>query len=350
MPHPRLTSLATAVPPHILTQDDVQRRAAVVFQDSGELIERLAPVYVNAGIDRRYSCVPLDWYGSEHSWSARNTLFVDNATNLMAEAATVCLERADLSAADVDGVVVVSTTGVATPSLDALLIQRLGLPARAKRLPIFGLGCAGGVVGLARAAALASAEPGSRVLFLVAELCALTFRHGDRSKSNIVATALFGDGAAAVLLSSDGGGPRIGFSAEHTWPDTLDVMGWGVEDDGLRVVFSRDIPALIRTEFRAVLDAVLAERGLDLCDFDSFLCHPGGAKVLDALEDVLGLPSGGLDHSRAVLRDYGNMSAVTVLFVLERVLAAGGLGRRALMTALGPGFTAGFLTLEDTAP
>ncbi len=343
---PRLLSLATSVPPYEVRQDDVRNTVGGLFGEETELVQRLASVFGNAGIERRYSCVPLAWYLEDHGWAERSRLFIENAVELLTHAARRCVGTSGLAMIDVDAVVIASTTGIATPSLDALLIERLGLRRNVDRLPIFGLGCAGGVIGLARAAELARAAPAKRILVGVVELCGLTFRRSDRSKSNIVATALFGDGAAAALIGSAGDGPTLSAAAEHTWPDTLDVMGWGIEDDGLRVVFSRDIPTLVRTKFRAVLDAFLARRGLSVADVDAFLCHPGGAKVLDALEEVLCLPPGGLDHSRHVLRQYGNMSAVTVLFVLERAMREGGLGRRAVMSALGPGFTAGFLLLE----
>jgi len=206
------------------------------------------------------------------------------------------------------------------------------------------------VLGLARATDLARARPGVAVLLLVVELCSLTVRHGDITATNIVATALFGDGAAAVLVRCDSGdagseGARIAASAEHTWPGTRSVMGWRIEDDGLGVVFSQDIPNLIRTRMRPVLDGFLGRHGLELADLAGLVCHPGGVKVLDALAEVLAPVTDGLEHSRAVLRDYGNMSAVTVLFVLERRMATGARGRH-LMSAFGPGFTAAFLLLD----
>jgi alkylresorcinol/alkylpyrone synthase len=225
-------------------------------------------------------------------------------------------------------------------------MERLGMRRDVQRLPIFGLGCAGGVNGLARAAALTRMAPSSHVLYLVVELCALCFRKNDFSKSNIVATALFGDGAAGAILSGGGAGPRIGPAGEHTWPHSLDIMGWQVEDDGLKALFSRDIPALVRGKLRGVAESFLARHGLVLDDIDAFVCHPGGAKVLTALEQAYGLAAGALVEGRRVLRDYGNMSAATVLFVLERMLRHG-VRRRMLLSALGPGFTAGFLVLDD---
>lgn len=231
------------------------------------------------------------------------------------------------------------------------MLQRLAFRTDVQRSPLFGLGCAGGVLGLARAAALAQAAPRSRVLLLVVELCSLTFRRQDRSKSNIVATALFGDGAAAAVITcreddlGSADAPRLGPWGEHTWPDSLDVMGWEVAEDGLKVVFSRDIPTLVRDDLRPVIDAFLERNDLRLGDIDDFICHPGGAKVLDALEDCFELQRGHLKTARQTLREHGNMSAATVLFVLRAALDARARGRQ-LMTTLGPGFTAGMLVLD----
>jgi len=336
---PRLMSLATAVPAFVLDRAAVADMATRIFGGG------LAGIFANSGIERRHSCVPLEWYLEPHGWAERSRLFVDNALDLASRATLDCLDRASLSTNQVDAIVVVSSTGICTPSLDALLIDKLGLRPEVARLPVFGFGCCGGVLGLARAAALASAMPGARVLLVVVELCALTFRANDPSKSNVVATALFGDGAAAALIGGDTDGPVVAAWGEHTWPGSLDVMGWRIEDDGLGVLFSRDIPTLVRDHYRPALDAWLARVGIDFDGIGRFLCHPGGAKVVTALEAALALPEGRLADERAVLRDYGNMSAVTVLFVIARALA-GPLPHRSLATALGPGFTAGFLVLE----
>ena len=344
-PTPRLLSLATAVPPHEVPQDLVVDHAMRLFDRDRSEIRRMLSVFGNAGIERRYSCMPGEWYLAPHGWVERSRLFVEHAVELLADATLRCVASAGLRLGDIDGIVAVSTTGIATPSLDALVIERLGLRADVRRLPIFGLGCAGGVIGLSHAAAMATASPGARILFLVVELCALTFRHGDNSQSNIVASALFGDGAAAALIATDGVGPALGASALHTWRHSLDVMGWRVEEDGLGVLFSRDIPTLVRTEFRSALDAFLGRQGLRLADLAGMVCHPGGAKVLDALEETFELAPGGLGPARDVLRGYGNMSAATVLFVLDR-MRRDGLRGRYLMSALGPGFTAAFQLIE----
>jgi len=340
-----LVSLATAVPSHEIRQNDIALAAEAVFADRAETFRRMRPIYGNAGIGKRHSCVPLEWYGQQHGWPERHSLFVDNALDLLQCAAEDCLVRAGCAPERVDGIVVVSTTGMTAPSLDARLMERMPFRRNVQRLPVFGLGCAGGVLGLARTAALARANPGQKWLLLVVELCGLTFRPSDQSNSNIVATAIFGDGAAAALLSTDGDGPRLTASGEHTWPGTLDVMGWHVEDDGFGVLFSRDIPSLVRRDFRAAVDGFLASAGSGLDGIGSFVLHPGGMKVVDALEEALDLPQATLDTARAVLRNYGNMSAATVLFVLERALAAR-QPMPMLIGALGPGFTAGFAMLE----
>ncbi len=340
----RLLALKSAVPPYVLEQGDVVVRAGQLFGERRD-IERLLPVFTNTGIDRRYSCVPIDWYAADHGWRDRTDLYVRNATDLLEKVATALLAEAGLEKDDIDAIVVSSTTGIATPSLDALVIERMGLRRDIRRLPIFGLGCAGGVIGLSRAADLASARPGSRVLFLVVELCALTFRKNDLTKSNFVATALFGDGAAGAILSTEGAGPAFAASGEYTWNDSLDIMGWEVEEDGLKALFSQSIPTLVANDFTTILHAFLARNDLKLSDIDRFACHPGGAKVLDALEDAFQIERGALTESRSVLRDYGNMSAVTALFVLER-MDWRKKGQRILMTALGPGFSSVLQVLE----
>jgi alkylresorcinol/alkylpyrone synthase len=344
-PVPRLISLAVSAPGYDLKQSDAERMAAALFADMPYGFERFAPVFGNAAIETRHSCVPISWYRTTHGPAEKNALYIENALALLEQAASDALAQAGLAAEDIDAIVTVSSTGIATPALDARLMQLMPFRTDVERTPLFGLGCAGGVLGLARAAAMAKARPEGRVLLLVVELCGLTFRRSDLSKSNLVAAALFGDGAAAAVVSCDGEGPALGPWGEHTWPDSLDVMGWDVADDGLKVLFSRDIPTLVRSDLRAVVDGFLDKHGLSLADIDGCISHPGGAKVLDALEEALDLEPGSLKHEREVLRAHGNMSAATVLFILRAALDDGIKGRR-LMTTLGPGFTAGFMLLD----
>ena len=342
---PRLMAIATAVPPIEIRQADIKARAEAFFNTKGVLMRHMLPVFDNAGVERRFFSVSLDWLTELHGWAERNRLYRTHAVDLLEAVSRQTLDKAGLNVDEIDAIVVASSTGVVTPSLDALLMERLGTRRDVKRLPIFGLGCAGGVIGLSRASALAAATPGSRVLFLVVELGALTFRPGDHSQGNVVATALFGDGAAGAILSTDGDGPALGAGGEHTWAQSLHVMGWSVEDDSLGVIFSREIPTLVSERFRAALDQFLSKNDLPFESIDSFVCHPGGAKVVAALEEAFGMQTGTLRDCREVLRDYGNMSAATVLFVLERVLRQRPRGRH-LMSTLGPGFTAAFQIVE----
>jgi alkylresorcinol/alkylpyrone synthase len=345
----RILAVATAVPPFELGQREVVRRIELALGPRSREIVRLLPMFGNTGIERRYSCVPIEWYENLHEWPERNRVYLDSALDLLESATLQVLARAGRRPDEIDAVVAVSTTGIATPSLDALLMERMNLRRNVQRLPIFGLGCAGGAIGLARAAAIARTKPDALVLFLVVELCALCFRRDDFSKSNIVATALFGDGASAALISCEGDRAAIVAGGEYTWPDSLDVMGWDVTREGFKAIFSRDIPELVTAHLHDVAVDFLAEHSLRLTDIDRFVCHPGGAKVLDALETAFELEPGALHTAREVLRDYGNMSAATVMFVLERTLRETTRWNRALVSALGPGFTAGFTLLENAS-
>jgi len=338
-----LLSLATAVPPYILAQHEAKALARTLFGARASHFEKLAPVFDNAGIEQRHIVRPPDWYHGDHGWKARNDVYLQAAEALYIEAAQEALEQADVTAGEVDGLVTVSTTGIATPSLEARVAGRMGFRSDVERVPVFGLGCAGGVTGLAIAARLAAA--GKTILFVTVELCSTSIRLDKLSKANIVATALFGDGAAAaVIRGGEGGIARIEGGGEILWPDTLGIMGWDVEDPGLGVIFDRAIPPFIEDNMAEAVDRILARIGTDRSRVGRYTCHPGGAKVVAALEKSLGLDDGALDHERTVLRDYGNMSAPTVLFVLQRLLEAG-MPERTLLLALGPGFTTSGLSL-----
>jgi len=340
-----LVSLATAVPPHVISQAEAKSTARAAFGRKA-LFDRLAAVFDNAGIAQRHIVAPVEWYSGDHGWHARNALYLEASEVLFIDAAARAIREAGIEASAIDGVVTVSTTGIATPSLDARTFDRLGLRQDIRRVPIFGLGCAGGVNGLAIAARMAAAEPGSNWLFVTVETCSISIRLDSEDPAAVVATALFGDGAAAAVISSrDQGLARIAGSAERVWPETLRIMGWDVEDPGLAVVFHRAIPPFIEAELAATIDQMLDTLGYRRSDIDRLCCHPGGVKVIDAIETALALKPGQLDLERAVLRDYGNMSAPTVLFVLQRLIERG-LPQRVLMTAFGPGFTCAGLVLE----
>jgi alkylresorcinol/alkylpyrone synthase len=346
-PGARLLSLATAAPPIVLTQAEAKDFARELFGRRARDFERLEPVFDNAGIETRRIVQPPQWYRGDHGWRSRTQVYLEAADALFVEAAERALAQAGLAAREVDAVVTVSTTGIATPSIEARVAERIGFRDDIRRVPVFGLGCAGGVTGLATAARLAAAEPRSTVLFVTIEICSTAIRLDKLTKANIVATALFGDGAAAAVLRSGDAGGGIGAvegAGEVLWPGTLGIMGWDVEDPGLGVIFDRAIPPFVGDNMAEGVERILRGIGLGRGDVGRFACHPGGAKVVAALEESLGLESGSLDLERDVLREYGNMSAPTVLFVLERLIARG-LPERTMLLALGPGFTASGLSL-----
>jgi alkylresorcinol/alkylpyrone synthase len=344
--HPcSLLSLATAVPPHVVEQTDAKELGRRAFRRKN-LFDKLSGVFDNAGIAQRNLVAPPDWYEHSHGWAERNAVYLESAEQLFANASSAAIEQAGLAPDEIDGVVTVSTTGIATPSLEARAFAKVGFRPDIRRVPVFGLGCAGGVNGLSLAARLAVSDPGSKWLFVTVETCSISIRLDSDDPAAVVATALFGDGAAAAVVTSGEMSPTlIAGSAEKLWPDTLRIMGWDVEDPGLAVVFDRAIPPFIEAELALAVDEMCAALGIGRDEIDRFCCHPGGVKVIDAIESALQLHQGELNLEREVLRDYGNMSAPTVLFVLERLIERG-LPERVLMTAFGPGFTCAGLLLE----
>lgn len=347
----QILSLATAVPKHRIAQSEAVECVTELFPS----MAHLESVFANTGIDTRYSCVPIDWFLEPHRWPDRNEIYQESALALLEDAARKAISGAGLESSDIGAVVVISSTGLSVPSLDARLANRLGLKACVERLPIFGLGCAGGVTGLARAARLASGGTPKNILMLTVELCTLSFRLDDDRKAMFVSSALFGDGAAAVILRHGNAeqehepGPKQSFhiiaAGEHLWPDSEAIMGWSVEDDGFGVVISTQIPQFARNALKSATCEFLDRHGLELNDLAGFVTHPGGRKVLEAIEDTLEVDRAELCHAWDVLRDYGNMSSPTVLFVLQRALVDAKPGIH-LMVALGPGFTVSFALLE----
>jgi alkylresorcinol/alkylpyrone synthase len=387
---PALISVATALPPYSIGQADGKTFAEALFGEAlGRERRRLLEVFDHSGVETRQVCMPLDWYRSSHDFSETNALYIERGLELALAAARDALAQAGLGPQDVDHVVFVSSTGIATPSLDARMANRLGFREDVRRTPIWGLGCAGGAVGLARARDFALADPRARVLLVTLELCTLTFQRGDLDRRNLVAASLFSDGAAAAVVcgaearaesrraigrhrsttSPSMNGWRLGNSRGESgdgdrrpagrglellasrstlWPDTLDVMGWEVDQRGLHVVFSRDIPTIVRQWVRPNIDAFLAQAELDLAAIAHVIAHPGGPKVLAAYAESLDVPIETFRHAREILRTRGNMSSPTCLFVLERAIAHGDLapGDLGLIAALGPGFSSEYVLVR----
>lgn len=347
-----IASVATAVPEHVTGQQEVAERAHKIYPQYA----RLDALYTNTGIERRYSVEPKEWYLKTHTWEERTRSYQLNALDLLERVAVQAVAEAGLTLRDIDTIVTNTVTGLAIPSLEARLMNRLAFRADVQRLPIFGFGCGGGVAGIARAARMAQAQPGSNVLFLTIDLCSLCLRINDPSLTMFVAAALFGDGAAGIVLRSRDAGhdvpgegrpprARIGAIGEYLWSKTEHIMGWDVKDDGFGIVLSPELPSLIRERLSEGVLPFFAREGLLPQDFDGFLLHPGGSKVLTTIESTLGIPRDKLRYSWRVLKDYGNMSSATALFVLKEALADKARGRF-LLAAFGPGFSGYFITLE----
>lgn len=347
---PRLLSVATALPPHCLARDEARAIARQVFAGHRHL-DRLLNVFDSSGIEQRYFCEPGDWFLDEHSPESINRSYIDNATDLSETAVRLALERCSLEPADVDYLIYVNTTGLATPSIDARLLNRLGCRLDAAHLPIWGRGCAGGAAGIAHMGEYMRGHPRGVGVVVAAEFCGLTFLPGDHTKSNIVASALFGDGVGAAVVAGsevDRPGLKIERTRSRLYPDSLDIMGWNVTAHGLQVVFNRRIPDIVRQHGAADLDSLLRLAGIQQEEVVEYLYHPGGPKVLSAYREAYGLDAKALRHSQEVLRDYGNMSSATVMFVLERFLQqqARSVDGYAVVSALGPGFCAESLLLK----
>lgn len=348
---PVIASIGTASPPYEVGQKETREFAEKLFSNSFADLERLLKVFQSAEIEKRSFCMPREWFEKEHSWEEKNTLFVQNAICLSAEAINCCLRQVNLKSTEIDALLLITSTGISTPSIDAYLYNLLALKPDLIRIPIWGLGCAGGVSGIARGMELASAYPESKILVCCVEICGLTFVYNDHSKANLIATSLFADGAAAALIMGDkvkytdnigqpGFTPQIIGSQSYTWPDTLDIMGWDIQNEGMMVVFSKDIPSLVTKNMRQQVENFLHKKNLIVDDISRYITHPGGMKVLKAYEQALDLKFDALDLPREILKNHGNMSSCTVLFVLkEELKRKHNTGEYGLMLTLGPGFS-----------
>lgn len=329
---PRLLALGTALPAHHITQAQV---LGILAEAKGKTLPpRMAEILGNTGIEQRHIAMPPEYYFGDRSWADRARVYEATAIDLFASAAEQALKRAGVTAADIGQIVYVSTTGTMTPSLPSRMIATMGFAPDTRCVPLFGYGCAGGVIGLGVAADLHRSAPEKPVLLVSLELCSIAYDHARMDKKDMVALALFADGCAAAVIGA-GEGPEISAFASHVWPDTLEMMGWEIGDTGFDLVLARDIPLFVNSHFAPVCDAFLAKQGLVKSDMAEPACHPGGGRVVDALAEYFG---NDLPATRAVLRQNGNMSSPTVLFVLEALLAAGPITKPILMTALGPGF------------
>jgi len=344
---PEIISIAKIDLPYKTNQNDLKEFARKVFSTSFEDIDRLLESFDNARIENRNLCVPIDYFFSNNTFQERNALYIELSLKYSIEAIETCLNNAGVGKNEITDLIFISTTGISTPSIDALIINEMKLDSNINRTPVWGLGCAGGVAGIAKANIAAKANPKAIVMLVAVELCSLTFIRNDLSKSNFIATGLFSDGISAVLIKGDEA--SIDNTSESTvsiidsrskiYYDSLDVMGWDILDSGFKVVFSKDIPSIVNKNVKDDIIQFLDKYDLQIKDIRNFITHPGGIKVIDAYIDALNICPGLLNNTREILKQYGNMSSTTVLYVLNKFIEDGFNEGYGLMMSLGPGFS-----------
>lgn len=350
---PKICSVGLGIPKYKITQEKAMEFANHLFSNTFKDIKRLLKVFENGEIKSRYIAKNLKWYGQDHSFAEKNNAFIDESIELGVKAITNCLlgdsSSIQMDYSEVDAFITICTTGLSTPSIEAKIMNRLPFRTDIKRIPIWGLGCAGGASGLSRAYEYCLAYPKAKVIILAIELCSLTFQKDDHSKSNLIGTSLFADGAACVLVVGDeykqineqkSPLPSIYATSSCLMKDSLDVMGWEVKSDGLHVIFSKDIPTIVEKWLKPNIENFLQNYQLKISDISQLIAHPGGKKVLTAYENALNLSPLITEDARKILSQFGNMSSPTIFFVLKRMLEKDiQEGEWGLALALGPGFS-----------
>lgn len=347
---PFIASVSKIDLPYRIAQQEAKERARAMFAENFPQVDRLIQAFDNTEIVTRNFCEPISYYITPNTFEERNDEYLQQALTWSVKAIENCIAAVDIDKNDITDILFVSTTGLATPSIDALIINQMRLNPHINRIPIFGLGCGGGVSGVAKANALAKANPNAVVLLVAVELCSLTLLRSDYSKSNFIGSSLFSDGIAACIIMGDNraGNKKVTYKASSSklYYDSVEVMGWDFKDTGFKVLFSKDIPTFINEHIREDIDNFLAAQGLELSDIKNFIFHPGGKKVLDAYNEALHLDGDSLQKTRSVMNNYGNMSSVTVLYVLEKFINEGFEDGYGLMLAMGPGFSSEMVLLK----
>ena len=356
---PKIQSISSFLPPYSYSQDQASTLLRNLFNDHYDDLERMLKVFQNGDIESRQFCVPMEWFEHPHDLEERNRLYIELATSYGALAINACLQNQEflnesVHPSEIDGIIFISSTGFSTPSIDARILNQLPFSDYVKRIPIWGLGCAGGASGLSRAFDYCLAYPKAKVLVLCVELCSLTFQPNDYSKSNLIGASLFADGVACALVCGDEvdivskkPSPTFVSTSSKIMPNSENVMGWDMKNDGLHVVFSKSIPSIIEKWLEPFVTEFLVENELTSSQLDHFIAHPGGKKVLTAYEKSLGFDTSKTEISRGILRKHGNMSSPTVLYVLEDFMKLDcQVGDKGLLTALGPGFSGELILLE----
>ncbi len=347
----KIASVGSALPPHFYDQETLLSAFRSRWAKRHHNLDRLEALHRNVLVGGRHLALPMEEYDDLTTWGDANDAWIRVAQDVGEVAIRRALEKAGLEVDDVDALIFVTVTGVATPSIDARLMNRLKMPSRVKRMPIFGLGCVAGTAGVARAADYVRAYPDQVAVLLSVELCSLTLQRHDLSIPNLIASGLFGDGAAAAVVvgaERQSNGPRIVDSRSVFYPDSEEVMGWEISESGFKIVLSADVPEVVGRYLRRDVDGFLGEHGLSRSDIRSWVSHPGGPKVLTAMQEALELPDGALDVTWNSLRAVGNLSSTSVLMVLEDTMndhrpEPGSLG---MMLAMGPGFCSELVLLR----
>jgi alkylresorcinol/alkylpyrone synthase len=347
----RIVATATAYPPHYFLQQEVVTALKAHWNHNLEGVAALERLHSRTGVAGRYFSRPLEEYAGLDTWGKANDVWIETAEQLGEKAITCVLAKAGIDRKQISSLFFVSVTGVSSPSIDARLVNRMGLPRQIKRNPIFGLGCVAGAAGLVRAGDYVRAYPDQIAVLLSVELCSLTWQRDDLTVANLISSGLFGDGAAAVLVAGDQldlPGPQILGNASFFYPDTHDVMGWKISEKGFKIVLSPDVPKVVRENLGRDVDAFLAQHGMTRDQVGTWIMHTGGPKVLEATEEALDLREGQLDLSWEVLRRVGNLSSCSVLVVLNEIMMSHRPppGTRSVLAAMGPGFCAEMLLLE----
>jgi len=349
---PSLAAVSIIDFPYKVEQQIVKEGARVLFAPSYPQVERMMSAFDNTEIKTRNMCKPLDYYTSIHSFEDQNAEYIRISLEYSIQAIEECIASANINKDDITDLIFISTTGLSTPSLDALIINKMRLNQNISRMAIFGLGCGGGVSGYSKANILAIANPDAVVLLVTVELCSLTFLRNDFSKSNFIGASLFADGVAACIVTGDNHKNKttnaFTFLATQSklYYDTLDVMGWEFLNSGFKVLFSSDIPTIISNNIHNDVTSFLEKHQLKISDIKNFIFHPGGKKVLTAYEEALQVEGDFLKNTREVMNDNGNMSSTTVIYVLERFFSQGFENGYGLMVSMGPGFSSEMVLLQ----
>ncbi len=355
MTHPSIHAVSRALPPHFASQDQLIAAFRALWSKEHFNLERLEDLHRSVQVGGRHLALPIAEYDALTSFQARNDAWVACAIEVGADAVQKALTLAGLTARDVDHLFFVTVTGLSTPSIDARLVNKLGFRTDVKRTPIFGLGCVAGAAGVARATDYLRAYPKQTALLLSVELCSLTLQRTDVSIANIIASGLFGDGAAAAVMRGAEApsvkanhGPRVVATESIFYPDTERIMGWDFVDSGFKIVLSSKVPELVTSHIRSNVDGFLAKHSLTRANISQWVAHTGGPKVLQAFEASLELPKEALKRSWASLREVGNLSSSSVLFVMSQLLESGDAkpGEYGLLMAMGPGFCAELVLLQ----